>query len=132
MQYDDTNFGDWRQWACWECHQRCYSRCRKTQRRRMVFRWIEGWRSHVIVDVISFFSFWLSWFQLNDKSCSDLESTRNLFDKYKPNKVIHLAAMVGGLFHNMANNLDFLVYLLYIYFFYTFLYWNYNNFFDNK
>lgn len=39
----------------------------------------------------------------------DLQSTRELFDKYKPNKVIHLAAMVGGLFHNMANNLDFLV-----------------------
>lgn len=40
---------------------------------------------------------------------SNLESTRALFDKYKPNKVIHLAAMVGGLFHNMNNNLDFLV-----------------------
>ena len=45
-----------------------------------------------------------------DVRCSDLESTRKLFDKFKPHKVIHLAAMVGGLFHNMANNLDFLVY----------------------
>lgn len=44
---------------------------------------------------------------LND--CSDLDATRKLFEKHKPNKVIHLAAMVGGLFHNMANNLDFLV-----------------------
>lgn len=34
--------------------------------------------------------------------------TDALFDKYKPTYVIHLAAMVGGLFHNMAHNLDFL------------------------
>lgn len=40
---------------------------------------------------------------------SDNEETRKLFDKYKPTHVIHLAAMVGGLFHNMAHNLDFLV-----------------------
>lgn len=44
--------------------------------------------------------------------CSDLESTRNLFEKYKPTKVIHLAAMVGGLFYNMNNNLDFLVIII--------------------
>lgn len=43
-----------------------------------------------------------------DGDLTDLESTRKLFDKYKPDKVIHLAAMVGGLFHNMSNNLDFL------------------------
>ncbi|KAI5694413.1 hypothetical protein M8J75_016355 [Diaphorina citri] len=30
-----------------------------------------------------------------------------LFSKYKPTHVIHLAAMVGGLFHNMSHNLDF-------------------------
>lgn len=34
---------------------------------------------------------------------------KELFEKYKPTHVIHLAAMVGGLFHNMAHNLDFLV-----------------------
>lgn len=34
--------------------------------------------------------------------------TEALFEKYKPTYVIHLAAMVGGLFHNMAHNLDFL------------------------
>lgn len=34
--------------------------------------------------------------------------TDALFEKYKPTYVIHLAAMVGGLFHNMAHNLDFL------------------------
>lgn len=28
---------------------------------------------------------------------------------HKPTHVIHLAAMVGGLFHNMSHNLDFLV-----------------------
>lgn len=40
---------------------------------------------------------------------SDLNATRLIFQKYKPTHVVHLAAMVGGLFHNMANNLDFLV-----------------------
>jgi hypothetical protein len=40
---------------------------------------------------------------------SDLDATRQLFDKHKPTHVIHLAAMVGGLFHNMSHNLDFLV-----------------------
>lgn len=39
---------------------------------------------------------------------TDLQATRVLFEKYKPTHVIHLAAMVGGLFHNMNNNLDFL------------------------
>ena len=36
-------------------------------------------------------------------------STRSLFDKYKPTHVIHLAAMVGGLFKNMKYQVDFLV-----------------------
>lgn len=39
----------------------------------------------------------------------DLAETRTLFAKYKPTHVIHLAAMVGGLFHNMRNNLHFMV-----------------------
>jgi len=33
---------------------------------------------------------------------------RRVFEQYQPTHVIHLAAMVGGLFHNMRNNLDFL------------------------
>ena len=37
------------------------------------------------------------------------ESTRALFEKVKPTHVIHLAAMVGGLFRNLKFNLDFLV-----------------------
>jgi len=50
------------------------------------------------------------WFFVSSKDAdlTNLEATRRLFEKYKPNKVIHLAAMVGGLFHNMSNNLDFL------------------------
>lgn len=40
---------------------------------------------------------------------SDKKSTEELFEKYKPTHVIHLAAIVGGLFVNMKNNLDFLV-----------------------
>lgn len=31
-----------------------------------------------------------------------------MFERHQPTHVIHLAAMVGGLFHNMNNNLDFL------------------------
>lgn len=40
---------------------------------------------------------------------SDKQSTEKLFKKYMPTHVIHLAAMVGGLFYNMSHNLDFLV-----------------------
>uniref|UniRef100_A0A1Q3FFD6 GDP-L-fucose synthase n=1 Tax=Culex tarsalis TaxID=7177 RepID=A0A1Q3FFD6_CULTA len=39
---------------------------------------------------------------------TDLQSTRAMFERHQPTHVIHLAAMVGGLFHNMNNNLDFL------------------------
>ena len=39
----------------------------------------------------------------------NFESTKALFDKVKPTHVIHLAAMVGGLFRNMKYNADFLV-----------------------
>ncbi|PVF96922.1 epimerase-domain-containing protein [Serendipita vermifera] len=38
----------------------------------------------------------------------DAAATEALFDKYKPTHVIHLAALVGGLFKNMAHNLTFL------------------------
>jgi GDP-L-fucose synthase len=40
---------------------------------------------------------------------SDLEDTRKLFAEHKPTHVIHLAAMVGGLFRNLRLNLDFFV-----------------------
>ncbi|KAF7988217.1 hypothetical protein HCN44_007711 [Aphidius gifuensis] len=43
-----------------------------------------------------------------DADLTNKESTQELFKKYKPTHVIHLAAMVGGLYHNMAHNLDFL------------------------
>uniref|UniRef100_A0A224XTX6 GDP-L-fucose synthase n=1 Tax=Panstrongylus lignarius TaxID=156445 RepID=A0A224XTX6_9HEMI len=42
-----------------------------------------------------------------DGDLSNLEDTRNIFKKYQPTHVIHLAAMVGGLFYNMSQNLDF-------------------------
>jgi len=50
------------------------------------------------------------WIFTNSKEAdlNDLQATKNLFEKHKPTHVIHLAAMVGGLFHNMNNNLDFL------------------------
>ncbi|XP_077301020.1 GDP-L-fucose synthase-like protein isoform X2 [Arctopsyche grandis] len=43
-----------------------------------------------------------------DADLCNKEQTQKLFEKHKPTHVIHLAAMVGGLFHNMAHNLDFL------------------------
>ncbi|XP_033335272.1 GDP-L-fucose synthase-like protein [Megalopta genalis] len=43
-----------------------------------------------------------------DADLCDKKSTEKLFEKHKPTHVIHLAAMVGGLFHNMTHNLDFL------------------------
>ncbi|CAK9831412.1 Probable GDP-L-fucose synthase [Anthophora retusa] len=43
-----------------------------------------------------------------DADLCDKVSTEKLFEKHKPTHVIHLAAMVGGLFYNMKHNLDFL------------------------
>ncbi|GBP52612.1 GDP-L-fucose synthase [Eumeta japonica] len=51
-----------------------------------------------------------TWIFLSSKD-GDLRNklqTEAIFEKHKPTHVIHLAAMVGGLFHNMAHNLDFL------------------------
>eukprot|EP00040_Diaphanoeca_grandis_P022362 m.119917 g.119917 ORF g.119917 m.119917 type:complete len:330 (-) comp28774_c2_seq3:915-1904(-) len=42
-----------------------------------------------------------------DADLTDAASTRAVFEKHKPTHVIHLAAMVGGLFKNMKYNLDF-------------------------
>lgn len=42
-----------------------------------------------------------------DADLTNYDSTRSVFQKHKPDQVVHLAAMVGGLFHNLDNNLDF-------------------------
>jgi len=42
-----------------------------------------------------------------DGDLSDFEQTKGIFEKHRPTHVIHLAAMVGGLFHNMRENLTF-------------------------
>ncbi|XP_039750759.1 GDP-L-fucose synthase [Pararge aegeria] len=42
-----------------------------------------------------------------DADLRDRAQTEALFNKHKPTHVVHLAAMVGGLYHNMAHNLDF-------------------------
>lgn len=50
-----------------------------------------------------------TWIFLSSKE-GDLkkwEDTNKIFEKYKPTHVIHLAAMVGGLFKNMKNRLGF-------------------------
>jgi len=49
------------------------------------------------------------WFFASSKDAdlADKKSTEALFDKVKPTHVIHLAAMVGGLFRNLRYNLDF-------------------------
>lgn len=43
-----------------------------------------------------------------DADLVNKQDTERLFAKHKPTHVIHLAAMVGGLFRNMKYNLDFL------------------------
>jgi len=49
------------------------------------------------------------WVFLSSKDVNllEIESTRAIFKRYRPTHVIHLAAMVGGLFANMRANLDF-------------------------
>nr|XP_057929593.1 GDP-L-fucose synthase [Doryrhamphus excisus]XP_057929594.1 GDP-L-fucose synthase [Doryrhamphus excisus] len=42
-----------------------------------------------------------------DANLKSREETMEVFRKYQPSHVIHLAAMVGGLFKNMKCNLDF-------------------------
>jgi len=42
-----------------------------------------------------------------DADLTSEASTKAIFEKHRPTHVIHLAAMVGGLFHNMRANLDF-------------------------
>ena len=37
----------------------------------------------------------------------DMGETRALFERHHPTHVVHLAAMVGGLFKNMKYKLDF-------------------------
>ncbi|XP_054719553.1 GDP-L-fucose synthase-like [Uloborus diversus] len=43
-----------------------------------------------------------------DADLTNAEQTDALFQKHQPTHVIHLAAMVGGLFRNLKYNLDFL------------------------
>ncbi|XP_073332826.1 GDP-L-fucose synthase-like [Pagrus major] len=49
------------------------------------------------------------WIFLSSKDANLLntEETMAVFEKHRPTHVIHLAAMVGGLFKNMKSNLDF-------------------------
>ncbi|KAG7488467.1 hypothetical protein MATL_G00033030 [Megalops atlanticus] len=42
-----------------------------------------------------------------DADLTNAAETRAVFEKHRPTHVIHLAAMVGGLFRNMRENLDF-------------------------
>lgn len=53
----------------------------------------------------------------NDCGCAwhlprSAEETLAAFQKHQPTHVIHLAAMVGGLFKNMKYNLDFWVFIV--------------------
>uniref|UniRef100_A0A6Q2YQV4 GDP-L-fucose synthase n=1 Tax=Esox lucius TaxID=8010 RepID=A0A6Q2YQV4_ESOLU len=49
------------------------------------------------------------WIFLSSKDANllDMAETKAVFQKHRPTHVIHLAAMVGGLFKNMRANLDF-------------------------
>lgn len=42
-----------------------------------------------------------------DADLCDFASTKRVFEKHQPTHVIHLAAMVGGLYKNLQYNLDF-------------------------
>ncbi|XP_067951489.1 GDP-L-fucose synthase-like [Watersipora subatra] len=50
------------------------------------------------------------WVFVNSKEADlkDRLAVKRLFEKVNPTHVIHLAALVGGLFRNLGNNLDFL------------------------
>nr|XP_018266570.1 uncharacterized protein I303_00545 [Kwoniella dejecticola CBS 10117]OBR88728.1 hypothetical protein I303_00545 [Kwoniella dejecticola CBS 10117] len=50
------------------------------------------------------------WIFLSSNECDlrDIAQTRQAFEKYRPRKVIHLAARVGGLFANMSSQHTFL------------------------
>jgi GDP-L-fucose synthase len=50
-----------------------------------------------------------TWIFLSSKdvNLTNYDETKSFFERHRPTHVIHLAAMVGGLFHNMRNNLDF-------------------------
>lgn len=41
------------------------------------------------------------------RACRSREETRAIFERYKPTYVIHLAALVGGLFRNMKQKVEF-------------------------
>lgn len=43
-----------------------------------------------------------------DADLTDMSETKQLFEKYKPSHVIHLAACVGGLYKNMNNKVEML------------------------
>ncbi|CAH7689814.1 GDP-L-fucose synthase [Phakopsora pachyrhizi] len=43
-----------------------------------------------------------------DGDLRDLEQTIRIFEEYRPSRVIHLAALVGGLFANISRNATFL------------------------
>jgi hypothetical protein len=40
-------------------------------------------------------------------SCRDRDQTRAIFERHQPTYVIHLAALVGGLFRNMKQKVEF-------------------------
>jgi GDP-L-fucose synthase len=41
-----------------------------------------------------------------DGDLRKMEATKNIFEKYRPTHVLHLAAMVGGLFRNMKHKAE--------------------------
>lgn len=42
-----------------------------------------------------------------DGDLTNYDDARRIFDQHRPTHVLHLAAMVGGLFKNQSNNLQF-------------------------
>lgn len=123
----------WRLWSRWKGHRMGYWKRPvwafwKASWRKVDFLDIPGWRSQVRVLVVCFPSC-RQWQLVQDLCCNrathfygclakycanfciayrKADDTRAIFEKYKPTHVIHLAALVGGLFKNMKYKLDFL------------------------
>ena len=69
--------------------------------------WIISKPVLIVTETIQFvflLGFWFLW-----PLFRNTEETMAVFEKHRPTHVIHLAAMVGGLFKNMKSNLDFWV-----------------------
>ena len=65
-----------------------------------------GLVGHALQKVVGQAENWI-FLSSKDGDLRSLEDTRQIFEQYQPTHVIHLAAIVGGLFYNMTAGADF-------------------------